>query len=159
MSELNFDSELFAEFVTETSEALDSLDPLFIKLEEYPDRNVLDHIFRVMHTAKGNVSVFGFTHIKEFAHSLENLLDRIRQDKVHITVDIVDLLLNGKDLLAELIRRQSEDPSIDTLGDDEKSLLMVISQINGKEDPNHSGHHRSRSQRIGEEVLGSKIDT
>ena len=129
MTQFDFDSELFAEFVLETGEALDSLDPLFIKLEEYPDREILDQIFRVMHTAKGNVSVFGFDHIKEFAHILENLLDRIRQDKVHITVDIVDLLLNGKDLLAELIRRQQADTSLNELNDDEKSLLAAIGQI------------------------------
>ena len=125
----DFDHDLFKEFVTETSEALDSLDPLFIKLEDYPDREILDQIFRVMHTAKGNVSVFGFDHIKEFAHTLENLLDRIRQDKVPITVEIVDLLLNGKDLLAELIRRQSENLDLNTLNEDEQSLLAVIGEI------------------------------
>lgn len=134
MADLEFDSELYAEFVTETTEDLDSLDTLFIKLEEYPDREILDHIFRVMHTAKGNISVFGFNHIKDFTHILENLLDRIRQDKVDISVDIVDILLNGKDLLSELIVRQKNNPTLDSLNDDEQSLLEVISRIKDKDD-------------------------
>jgi len=134
LADLEFDSELYAEFVTETTEDLDSLDTLFIKLEEYPDREILDHIFRVMHTAKGNISVFGFNHIKDFTHILENLLDRIRQDKVDISVDIVDILLNGKDLLSELIVRQKNNPTLDSLNDDEQSLLEVISRIKDKDD-------------------------
>jgi two-component system chemotaxis sensor kinase CheA len=130
----DFDLELFNEFVAEALESLESLDSLFVTLESDPDIEVVDKIFRAVHTVKGNCSVFGFEHIKEFTHEFENLLDRIRQQKVSINSNIVDLLLNGKDLLYNLIENQRDNLELNVLSEDEKSLLEVVREVKNDKD-------------------------
>ena len=79
MASSDIDLELFGDFVSESIEALEGTDALFVKLEDNPeDSETIDTIFRTMHSVKGNSSFLGLLHIQEFAHKLETYLDRVR---------------------------------------------------------------------------------
>ena len=59
---MNFDQGLIREFVTETREHLESLEDDFLALEEQkanPDKELIDKVFRVIHTIKGNAGLWG----------------------------------------------------------------------------------------------------
>ena len=79
MSEMEMDPELLQDFITEATELLDEYTASLSAFEEDPkDIETINPVFRAAHTLKGSSAFFGLTHIKDFAHKLENLLDDIR---------------------------------------------------------------------------------
>ncbi|MBN2442927.1 MAG: chemotaxis protein CheA [Spirochaetales bacterium] len=103
---MNFDRGLIKEFVTETKEHLESLQTDLLALEsqkEKPHKELIDNIFRVIHTIKGNAGFFQLINIGELSHVMEAILSRVRTGKIIPDSDIVDILLGGIDLVDELI--------------------------------------------------------
>ena len=70
---------LLKSFVSETAEGLAQMEEALLELELHPDDvELVNTVFRVVHTFKGNAGIFGLTHAQEFAHVLEDLLDNMR---------------------------------------------------------------------------------
>lgn len=91
-------------FIFESREHLGSINRLVINLERDPaDRETLDSIFRVAHSVKGMAAAMGYGYIAELAHKLEDLMDRIRIGQVAFDCLAADLLLEGTDLLEQMI--------------------------------------------------------
>jgi len=97
------DLEIFVSFVHESQDHLSNIEKKILTLEESQDRDVVDEIFRSMHTIKGTSSFFGLEKIKSLSHSLESLLDGLRADRVAVTTEFIDVLLAGTDLLVRMI--------------------------------------------------------
>ncbi|MCC8166705.1 MAG: Hpt domain-containing protein [Planctomycetes bacterium] len=90
------DPALLQDFISESQEILDGLDPLFVALEANPDDlSIVDGIFRPVHSVKGNSGFFNLTNIKNFAHIMENILGEIRARKRTATPPLIDLLLGS----------------------------------------------------------------
>ena len=71
-----------AVYLEEASELLDKLEVALLQLDETPEeKSILEEVFRIMHTLKGNSSMFGFLNIAEFIHNLETVYDLIRTGK------------------------------------------------------------------------------
>ena len=80
-----------------------------LALEAHPDdADQVQTIFRVVHTIKGNAAILELPKFQSFAHTLENLLDEIRNQSLTVTSQIVDLLLSSLDVLRELTAGASE---------------------------------------------------
>jgi len=124
------DHEILVEFMKETIEELDALDAQFIALEKNPqDSDVLNAIFRTMHSIKGSSAFFNLDHIRNFSHKLENLLDELRKGARQVTREIIDMLLKGKDILEDMLNRLAAgDMSVD-FRDNEKALLGRLDQV------------------------------
>ncbi|MGI9951175.1 Hpt domain-containing protein [Moorellaceae bacterium AZ2] len=100
-------------FLEEAEEQLDLLEKLLLELEETGSQEVLDAIFRVAHTLKGSAACVGLKQVSEFAHKMENLLDRLRRSEVPLSPNICSLLLQGRDVLRSLVRAAREgDPEV-----------------------------------------------
>ncbi|MDR1534886.1 MAG: chemotaxis protein CheA [Planctomycetota bacterium] len=103
------DPSLLQDFISESQELLDGLDPLFVALEAAPDdMSILDGIFRPVHSVKGNSGFFGLANIKKFAHIMENILGEFRSRKRVATPHLIDLLLKGVDFLRGMINRLAQ---------------------------------------------------
>ena len=78
---MEFDAEaLLLTFIAETEENLRVMEEGLLSLERHPDDpEVLQTIFRMAHTLKGNSASLGFTGVAEFAHALEDQLERLRK--------------------------------------------------------------------------------
>lgn len=88
------------EFLNEAKEHLDSLNDGLIVLEKEPgDAENINKLFRAFHTLKGNAGAMGYAKFAELAHVLEDLLSRIREGKIEISKDIMDLIFEGCDTL------------------------------------------------------------
>lgn len=102
------DPAIVASFREETDELLEQYMEDVQKLENYsskePDKNVLDSIFRSMHTLKGLSAMFGFNKISKFAHKLENILDSILNHRLVIDDTIYELLLSSGDVFYALVK-------------------------------------------------------
>jgi len=111
------DEELLAEFLTESNENLDSIEQQLMDLEENPDdMELLDSIFRVIHTVKGSCGFLSLVRLEKVAHAGENLLSRIRTLKFRINEDIVSLLLECADAIKQLLEgleTTGQEPDLD----------------------------------------------
>ncbi len=97
--------EIVAEFVVEAEESLEKIDPLFVELEEKGhDKEILNEIFRSMHTLKGAAGFLGFQQIVDVAHRAENILKKLRDGEMAVTTPLMDTILKSADVLRLLLR-------------------------------------------------------
>lgn len=112
-------------FLEESNESLEGIENAFIRLENDPSNmEIIDEIFRPVHSLKGNSGFFDLTNINKFSHRLENLIDFIRHDKLSVNREIIDVLLTGVDFLQKMLDRAYEDPSDVELRPDEEVFLI-----------------------------------
>jgi len=112
-------AEILNDFLAESSEMLEALDQHFVKLETEPtNAELLNEIFRCMHSMKGSAGFLGFTHLVEVAHQGESLLNKLRQGEMSVSPFIIDIILEAVDavkLLHADIRETGEDSHVDTV--------------------------------------------
>lgn len=116
ISELDELQEIIGDFLIEADELIDSLDNNFVKLESTPsDPELLNEIFRAIHTIKGTSSFLGLEQITELSHKMEDILNKLRKSEMVATPDIMDLLLEGVDQLKILLGfvRDKSDEQLD----------------------------------------------
>ncbi len=91
-------------FYAEAFEHHGELDTLFTALEKKPeDRMVIDTIFRVTHTLKGNAMGLGFVEIAELGHVMEDIFSEVKSGKIELTKDLFTNLFKACDKMGELI--------------------------------------------------------
>ncbi len=114
-------------FLDESTDSLQGIEADFIDLEKDPaNLDIINRIFRPIHSLKGNSGFFGLTNINKFSHRLENLLDIIRKGDLLVSKEIIDTLLAGVDSLRQMLERVYADPSDVALGDAEEALLAKV---------------------------------
>jgi two-component system chemotaxis sensor kinase CheA len=102
--------EAVAVFQVEARENLELIEQGLLDLLERPDdRDLVDAVFRGLHTLKGSGSMFGFDALAGFTHHCETAFDRVRKGEVAATTDLVSAVLAARDHM----RRLMEDPSGD----------------------------------------------
>jgi len=101
-------------FHIEANELLEEMESALICLERSPsDLESLNSVFRAAHTIKGSAGVVGLGHIEDFTHRVESLLVCIREGQSEVNEDIIEMLLESRDHIAELvagIADRSADP-------------------------------------------------
>jgi len=90
-------------FKSEAYELLGELESALLALEETPrDKDVISRVFRALHTVKGSGGACGFDSISRFAHEVETVYDAIRNDRMVVTREIINLTLAARDQIAAL---------------------------------------------------------
>jgi two-component system chemotaxis sensor kinase CheA len=116
------DPSLLQEFIAETTEHLEEMEDNLLHLEKSPDNaELINGIFRCVHTVKGSAEYLGMEKIAGLTHNLESVLDRIRNGKLRVNREIIDVVISSGDVIGRLIEdlgnAQEERTSIDeTLG-------------------------------------------
>ncbi|HJQ37722.1 MAG TPA: chemotaxis protein CheA [Thermoanaerobaculia bacterium] len=107
------------EFTSEAEELLDTLSRDLVEFESQGTNvrpELVNKIFREVHSLKGLAGMLGFTEISELSHSLEDMLDKLRMGRIAISKDLVDLLYDSVDSLNRLVIAIN-DPSLGALVD------------------------------------------
>ncbi len=104
--------DLLREFLTETNESLDQVDAELVRFEREPNnRDILGHIFRLVHTIKGTCGFLALPRLEALTHAAETLMGKFR-DGMPVTADAVTLILSTIDriklILDELETHQRE---------------------------------------------------
>jgi two-component system chemotaxis sensor kinase CheA len=87
--------ELLGEFLTETNEGLDQLDVELVRFEQDPNNaEMLNTIFRLVHTVKGTCGFLGLARLAKLAHAAETLMGQYR-DGAPVTIEGVSLILKS----------------------------------------------------------------
>jgi len=95
--------DLLREFLTETSESLDTVDNQLVRFEQDPNNaKILDNIFRLVHTIKGTCGFLGLPRLEALAHAGETLMGKFR-DGMPVTAEAVTLILSSIDRIKEIL--------------------------------------------------------
>src|SRR5450755_2721009 len=95
--------DLLREFLTETSESLDTVDNQLVRFEQEPNNaKILDNIFRLVHTIKGTCGFLGLPRLEALAHAGETLMGKFR-DGMPVTSEAVSLILSSIDRIKEIL--------------------------------------------------------
>ncbi|MCA9631605.1 MAG: chemotaxis protein CheA [Myxococcales bacterium] len=99
--------EILRDFITESREALESIEPLLVELEQHPgdsvDEPTLAAIFRFFHSMKGTASFLELHRVVRITHVAESLLDLVRKGTSPLTPGHVDLLCETVDVVRGLL--------------------------------------------------------
>ena len=94
--------EILKLFFEESFEGLDTMESGLLTLKDGADRETINTIFRAAHSIKGGAGTFGFMEISAFTHSVETLLDDMRNGTRSITPDALQVLLQSVDVIREM---------------------------------------------------------
>jgi two-component system, chemotaxis family, sensor kinase CheA len=98
------DQELLEGFLAETTELLEKLDDDLVSLEKSPEESeLMNSIFRSIHTVKGASSFLGFEYLVKVTHKTEDVLNRLRKAELQLNSEIMDVILEAVDLVKTLV--------------------------------------------------------
>ena len=87
-------------FIDETKEHLQNLTQQLMVLEEEPDNaDTINEIFRAAHSLKGMAGTMGYKRMQHLTHIMENALSEIRNGKMNVNAELVDVLFQCLDAL------------------------------------------------------------
>lgn len=91
-------------FLEESKENIQELNDLLLELEkDKSNLEIINNIFRVIHTLKGMAGTMEFDTLAKFSHKLENVLDSLRNKNIDLSDDLMDFLFKASDALEESI--------------------------------------------------------
>ncbi len=123
--------EIINEFIVEAEEILEGLDPLFVELEQRgQDAEIINEIFRGMHTLKGAAGFLGFQNIVEVAHRAETILKKLREGEMEISPEVTDAILKATDVLRILVDHLKRK---DEVKEDINPVLSLLDSVLSKE--------------------------
>ena len=96
--------ELLKDFFAEAEQQVEQLESNILVIENDPSNHeAIDEIFRAAHTLKGGSATVEMMELSHFTHSVEDVLDEIRSDRVSVDEDVVDLLLTSIDVIKAML--------------------------------------------------------
>ncbi|MFW5686608.1 MAG: chemotaxis protein CheA [Halanaerobium sp.] len=104
-------------FFDEAKEYIETLNNGILTLENNPgDKETIDAVFRAAHSLKGMAATMGFENLTELTHKMENMLDRVREGKLEVRTEFIDLLLQGLDNIQFLVEKIRENEGAEPEG-------------------------------------------
>ena len=127
MATFEFDEEILHGFIAEAQEDLASIESDILQLEDTPaDTDLLNAIFRPIHSIKGNSAFFNLNALKQLTHEFENLLDALRRGRQPVLPETISLLLQGTDLTQQAIARAAAGEFAEELTAEETVFLQRL---------------------------------
>ncbi|WP_223274710.1 chemotaxis protein CheA [Tateyamaria sp. syn59] len=103
-------AEIRASFFVECEELLEALhDGLHALETETGDSETIHVVFRAVHSIKGGAGAFGLDHMVRFSHRYETVLDAVRDARLAVTTNLLNLFFRAADHLADIVRAARED--------------------------------------------------
>ena len=132
---MSFDSEMQAAmetFIVESRDLLQDMEELLLNLEHSQNQaDAVNAIFRAAHTIKGSAGLFGIDHIVRFTHTLESLLDQVRDGDIPVSGGLIAVLLPCRDHLVALMDaiaagRMEDPPELAAHGQELQQALQQV---------------------------------
>ncbi|TVQ74683.1 MAG: chemotaxis protein CheA, partial [Chromatiaceae bacterium] len=95
---------LLDQFISESRDAIQSIGERLMQLENTPDdHELMDELFRLVHTLKGNSGLFDFPEMSRVLHGAEDLMDAVRTGQIGYSQSLADQLLEAMDFVSALL--------------------------------------------------------
>ncbi|QIK36669.1 chemotaxis protein CheA [Caldichromatium japonicum] len=109
-------SPLLQQFLIEARDFLQEIGEKLMALESQPDDAALmNELFRLVHTLKGNSGLFDFPEMTRVLHAGEDLMDAVRSRRLPYSQEIADRLLDAMDYVGAQIDAIEASGAIDPL--------------------------------------------
>ena len=100
--------ELLKDFFTEAEQQVENLESNILVIENDPSNHeAIDEIFRAAHTLKGGSATVEMTELSGFTHTVEDVLDELRSDRLQVTEPVVDVLLDSIDTIKAMLESRA----------------------------------------------------
>ncbi|MEH7107204.1 MULTISPECIES: chemotaxis protein CheA [Bacillaceae] len=120
-------------FIEESKEHLQAINDQLLKLEAEPENiPIINEIFRSAHTLKGMAASMGFEDLASLTHEMENVLDLLRNDKLSINEEIMDVIFMCVDLIAKMV------DNIELGGEGKENVTDIVVKLKQIQDPSFS---------------------
>ncbi|AYC29261.1 chemotaxis protein CheA [Paenisporosarcina cavernae] len=121
-------SQYLEMFIEESKENLQACSENLLELEKNPtDLSIVNEIFRSAHTLKGMSATMGYEDLADLTHKMENVLDAIRNEKIAVTTEILDVVFVAVDHLEAMVM------DIASGGDGKRDVSETVTQLNAIE--------------------------
>ena len=115
-------------FIDETKEHLQSLNEQLLILETEPDNTyTINEIFRAAHSLKGMAGTMGYKRMQRLTHDMENVFSEIRNGKMRVSPDLVDVLFKGLDALESYLSNIQQNADEGT--EDNEPIILQLNDI------------------------------
>lgn len=112
-------------FIEESKEHLQACSEQLLALENNPDDlAIVNEVFRAAHTLKGMSATMGYEDIADLTHKMENVLDAIRNSKINVSTEILDVVFEAVDDLELMVQ------DIESGGDGKKDVSKLVDALN-----------------------------
>ncbi|RLF56098.1 MAG: hypothetical protein DRN27_09915, partial [Thermoplasmata archaeon] len=145
-------------FLEESEDQLREWEEALLALEKTPtEKELIDKIFRAIHTLKGSAGFVGFEELQKVAHDLESGLQEIRDGKRQVNKSSLDILFEGLDICQKLIESFGESKQYD--GNVEQFLQKIQSFSNIDSETQNNKDNKSNDLQPAEDVEESISET
>ncbi|MBH9965460.1 chemotaxis protein CheA [Rossellomorea oryzaecorticis] len=121
-------SQYLEVFIEESKENLQSCNEQLLELEKNPENlSIVNEIFRAAHTLKGMSATMGYEDLANLTHKMENVLDGIRNEKIYVSPEVLDVVFKSVDDLEAMVL------SISNGGDGKRDVTEVVALLNAIE--------------------------
>ena len=124
-----------AKFVEESLDNVNDLEEaLFLLEKDSKNKEIIERIFRAMHSLKGGGAMFGFNDLSEFTHNLETVFDMVRNNKLDVYYDLISLTFASIDHIKRLLESGDLKDATD-IQEQKKFIEKVQRYIKGQGSP------------------------
>lgn len=111
-------------FHDEASGFLINLEDTLLNLEnDLNNKELINEVFRIMHSLKGSGAMFGYKNLSGLTHDLETLFDQIRNNEIPLTIEITSFTMRIIDVINQLLENDNDSDAL-------SSIDSIKSQIN-----------------------------
>lgn len=115
-------------FIDETKEHLQNLNEQILILEKEPDNTeTINEIFRAAHSLKGMAGTMGYKRMQRLTHDMENVFSNIRDGKMTVEDDLIDILFRGLDALENYL--ETIQTTADEGTEDNEDIIKALNDI------------------------------
>ena len=124
------DLEILHDHLIESKELLQGAQEDTLGLEADPGNDqILASIFPAFHAIKGGASFLEATHLVEWAHDLEDLLDKLRSHTLPITSARIDAILKGIDVIEQMFHELPEQKEPESGPTDLSQTIKALASL------------------------------
>ena len=151
------DDSLISDFVVETREHLDAIEPDLLAMEQEGatvSQEIVNRVFRAIHSTKGGAGFLSFSKLKLLSHAMESVLMLVRDGEMLVSAELMDVLLAGVDKLRAMVDdiQASEQVEIE---EDLQRLNTILEQEGVNKDAQVTG--QTMAAEAGEEEKGVRM--
>ncbi|MDM8549207.1 chemotaxis protein CheA [Desulfobacterales bacterium HSG2] len=115
-------------YMEEAYELLAELEVSLLELEETPDdAELIGRVFRALHTIKGSGDMAGFNDIADFTHEIETVFDFVRDGKIAVTKELVNLALSARDQIRTMLDESEGGEAADDFRS--RGIIMALREL------------------------------
>ena len=147
------DQDLIKEFVVESLEHLADIESQLLAIESRGadiDSELVNTVFRAIHSAKGAAGFLGLNTISKLAHNMENVLNLFRNRELVPCTANIDVLLRCADVLRKLLENTETSNEADVT-----QYLAALNAVTAGQTPELAVERTPITQPVTEDVIAA----